>query len=458
MSFDNIPNEWRLPAIGEVCEINPKIKVDDEADVGFMPMSDMPTEYRGKLKFEVKKWHEVKKGYTQFQNGDTLFAKITPCFENGKAGIVRGFPSGVGAGSTEYFVLRPIAQAVVPELLLALVKTKEFLTGGETNMTGSVGHKRVPKEYVENHSLPLPPLAEQEQIAAKLDELLAQVDTIKARLDSIPHILKHFRQSVLAAAVSGKLTEEWKKHNCVNDWVHTNLDSLCESSFYGPRFSKEDYSRSGVPTIRTTDMTENGLIELTSDTPLVQVPKEKLEQFRVKKGDLLVTRTGSIGVMAIFDGDYFAIPSAYLIRFRFKESVEVKYAYYFLTSPIGQQELGLGITAITQPNINAKTIRAIGLDLPSLQEQTEIVRRVEQLFAYADQIEQRVKDAQARVNHLTQSILAKAFRGELTADWRAQNPDLISGDNSAEALLARIRAERESAAGKPKIRKRKERA
>jgi len=78
------------------------------------------------------------------------------------------------------------------------------------------------------------------------------------------------------------------------------------------------------------------------------------------------------------------------------------------------------------------------------EEQTEIVRRVEQLFAYADQIEQRVKDAQARVNHLTQAILAKAFRGELTADWRAQNPELISGENSAEALLKRIKAERES--------------
>jgi type I restriction enzyme S subunit len=80
--------------------------------------------------------------------------------------------------------------------------------------------------------------------------------------------------------------------------------------------------------------------------------------------------------------------------------------------------------------------------LPHIDEQTEIVRRVEQLFTYADQIEQRVKDAQARVNHLTQSILAKAFRGELTADWRAQNSDLISGENSAEALLAKIQAQR----------------
>ena len=90
--------------------------------------------------------------------------------------------------------------------------------------------------------------------------------------------------------------------------------------------------------------------------------------------------------------------------------------------------------------------------LPPVEEQTEIVRRVEQLFTYADQIEQRVKDAQARVNHLTQSILAKAFRGELTAEWREQNPDLISGENSAEALLAKIKAERESYSAKKNTR------
>jgi type I restriction enzyme S subunit len=98
------------------------------------------------------------------------------------------------------------------------------------------------------------------------------------------------------------------------------------------------------------------------------------------------------------------------------------------------KELGLGVTAITQPNINAQTIKSIKLNLPVIEEQTEIVRRVEELFAFADQIEQRV-------NHLTQAILAKAFRGELTAEWREQNPDLISGENSAAALLARIQAE-----------------
>lgn len=120
-----------------------------------------------------------------------------------------------------------------------------------------------------------------------------------------------------------------------------------------------------------------------------------------------------------------------------------EYLYWFLKNYklFNYIEAGSDRTA-GQSGVNKKFLELYPIFLPSLEEQTEIVRRVEQLFTYADQIEQRVKDAQTRVNSLTQSILAKAFRGELTAEWREQNPDLISGENSAAALLDRIKAER----------------
>lgn len=98
-------------------------------------------------------------------------------------------------------------------------------------------------------------------------------------------------------------------------------------------------------------------------------------------------------------------------------------------------------------------IKSLPLILPPLQEQHEIVRRVEQLFAYADTIEKQVNNALTLVNSLTQSILAKAFRGELTAQWRAENPELISGENSAAALLEKIKAERAASGGKKTSRK-----
>ncbi|HFI8026575.1 TPA: restriction endonuclease subunit S, partial [Escherichia coli] len=110
-------------------------------------------------------------------------------------------------------------------------------------------------------------------------------------------------------------------------------------------------------------------------------------------------------------------------------------------------------TTGNMPKINQTVVSNTPINLPSLTEQHEIVRRVEQLFAYADTIEKQVNNALARVNNLTQSILAKAFRGELTAQWRAENPELISGENSAAALLEKIKAERAASGGKKASRK-----
>lgn len=108
---------------------------------------------------------------------------------------------------------------------------------------------------------------------------------------------------------------------------------------------------------------------------------------------------------------------------------------------------------MNQGNVGSQHIQSIVINVPPLPEQAEIVRRVEQLFAYADTIEKQVNSALARVNSLTQSILAKAFRGELTAQWRAENPELISGENSAAALLEKIKAERAASGGKKTARK-----
>jgi Type I restriction modification DNA specificity domain/Type III restriction enzyme, res subunit/Type I restriction enzyme R protein N terminus (HSDR_N) len=268
--------------------------------------------------------------------------------------------------------------------------------------------------------------------------------------------VQRFRQAVLAAATSGQLTEEWRamsdsNSETMSNWKNVTLGDLCESSFYGPRFGKNEYtqSRAGVPTIRTTDMTRDGRINITQDTPKVVVPQDKVEHFRVQKGDLLVTRTGSIGVMAVFEDDYLAIPSAYLIRFRFSPQVLSRYVFYCLMAPSGQERLGLSATAITQPNVNAEAIKRIEIQLPSIDEQYEIVRRVEALFAYADRIEARYTAARAQVERLTPVLLAKAFRGELVP----QDPN----DEPASVLLERIRASRTAAGEKPSRKVRTER-
>lgn len=290
----------------------------------------------------------------------------------------------------------------------------------------------------------LPPLAEQQQIAQKLDELLSQVDILKNRLDAIPNILKRFRQSVLAAAVSGRLTDK------VSSVKSYELGAVAK--FIDYRGKTPTKVSEGIPLITAKNIRQGYI----SREPREYIAESDYLPWMTrgipKVGDVLITTEAPLGNVASIDiAEKFALAQR-AICLQFNEKVVSRFACIYMQSLPFQEALFARATGTTVKGIKASELKKIALSLPPVEEQTEVVRRVEQLFAYADQIEQRVKDARARVNHLTQSILAKAFRGELTVDWRAQNPELISGENSAAALLERIKAEREELKqlGKPK--------
>ncbi|EIY4442029.1 restriction endonuclease subunit S, partial [Salmonella enterica subsp. enterica serovar Kentucky] len=164
--------------------------------------------------------------------------------------------------------------------------------------------------------------------------------------------------------------------------------------------------------------------------------------------------SGSIGRVCLVDENskYVMVRSVALIKLM-QDFVINKYMMYLLQSPLLQKEIEENSKSTAQANLFLGPIKNLGIPLPPVPEQAEIVRRVEQLFAYADTIEKQVNSALTRVNSLTQSILAKAFRGELTAQWRTENPSLISGENSAAALLEKIKAERAASGGKKTSRK-----
>ncbi|HFM2860948.1 TPA: type I restriction-modification system specificity subunit [Escherichia coli] len=298
----------------------------------------------------------------------------------------------------------------------------------------------------------LVPFAEQKIIAEKLDTLLAQVDSTKARLEQIPQILKRFRQAVLGAAVRGKLTEDWRDNSSRSGWREGKLGEFIKKPSYGT--SSKSNKEGLIPVLRMGNLQGGKLdwtdLVYTSDT--IEIEKYKLEY-----NDVLFNRTNSpelVGKTAIYKSEQPAIYAGYLIRVQCLPDLNPDYLNYHLNSILGRQYCySVKSDGVSQSNINAQKLIAYPITVPPLPEQAEIVRRVEQLFAYADTIEKQVNNALARVNNLTQSILAKAFRGELTAQWRAENPELISGENSAAALLEKIKAERAASGGKKASRK-----
>ena len=292
--------------------------------------------------------------------------------------------------------------------------------------------------------VPLPPLAEQKVIADKLDELLAQVESTKARLDAIPAILKSFRQSVLAAAVSGKLTEEWRDTE-IRSWHYHVLKDLCTSISDGDHQAPPKAEK-GVPFLVISNV-NNG--EVNFDKVSRWVPETYYDSLKgIRKpqlNDILYTVTGSLGIPVIVKTNKpFCFQRHIAILKPDHSNVNYQYLELALKAPDTFEHATNVATGTAQKTVSLTSLREFNFYMPPLEEQNEIVRRAEELFAFADKVEAQVNVAQQRVNNLTQSILAKAFRGELTADWRTANPELISGDNSASALLKRIKDEREA--------------
>ena len=454
MSEVNLPEGWAATKISEIADVNPKkIEAAAETMAGFVPMSHAPTNFNGSLSYEEKPWGEIKKSYTNFKDHDVIVAKVTPCFENGKAAIVRVLPNGIGAGSSEFYVIRPATKKISTRLLFSIVKSHKFLNEGAANMTGAVGLRRVPRAFVESFPISLPPLAEQKVIADKLDTLLAQVETTKAGLDHIPEILKTFRQSVLAAAVSGKLSEEWRELNKgFEEWKQVELKEAANIIDPHPSHRTPKVNDGGVPYIGIGDLRDDGSIDFENSRKVsVDVLKEHNERYTLKVGDFVFGKIGTLGKATVLPIgiDYTLSANVILIQ-PIENSTIPRYLQFFLSSPTTMDDIARQANSTSQAAFGIKKMRAFQCKLPRKEEQTEIVRRVEELFAFADSIEQKANAALARVNNLTQSILAKAFRGELTADWRAANPDLISGENSAEVLLEKIKAERETLKKQPK--------
>ena len=307
----------------------------------------------------------------------------------------------------------------------------------------------------------LPPLAEQTRITQKLDELLAQVDTLKARIDAITALLKRFRQSVLAVAISGRLTEKWRAQHVgwVGEgspttaiasstlpvgWSSKPAGDICGFITKGTTPSKEKMTagHGAVPYIKVYNLTFTGELDFSIDPTFVDSSTHSIDLKRsiVKPGDVLMNIVGPpLGKVSIVPATYpeWNINQA-IARFRAGDEISAAYlALCLRTEEVLSHAVSRAKATAGQFNLTLEICRELRLPVPPADEQTEIVHRVEQLFAFADQLERKVQSAKSRIDHLTQSILAKAFRGELVP----QDPN----DEPASVLLARIKAQRAAA-------------
>ncbi|MEZ8368929.1 restriction endonuclease subunit S [Vibrio splendidus] len=367
---------------------------------------------------------------------------------------------------------------------------------------GSTNQVELSKKIVQSTRFPLAPLAEQKRIVEKLDEVLAQVDTIKARLDGIPDLLKRFRQSVLASATSGEISKNWRELNsplisCQDDvvkkvftewckskeaefsrkdkipkndkwkekfpeldfgenpvscWHAINLASVAEVIDPNPSHRMPKYVDDGLPFISSENIVNLSCIDFVKGKKIQEEELEKQKtRYEVRDGTFAFTRIGTIGKSVLLPVPHnYGVSHAMAIVNPFKSLIESRFLILTMNCKSILSQAHEGVQSVGVPDLGIGKMKSFIIPLPSIEEQKEIVRLVDQYFAFADTIEAQVKKAQARVDNLTQSILAKAFRGELVP----QDPN----DEPAEKLLERIAEARKEAEALAKAAKKAEAA
>jgi type I restriction enzyme S subunit len=292
-------------------------------------------------------------------------------------------------------------------------------------------------KYLKEAHFKIAPLNEQIRIADKLDSILAKVDRAQARLDKIPGILKRLRQSVLAAATSGDLTREWREENNLEisfkDYIFDDL--LVELRNGLSTKPKED--NTGTPILRISAVRSMSVNQ--DDIRFLEITKNDLMKYKLKVDDLLFTRyngsldfVGVCGLIRNLEHDNLVYPDK-LIRARLNDQAIPAYIEILFSSP-QMRELVTGCVKTTsgQKGISGKDLKELPLQLPSIEEQKAVIGLVSELFSRADNFEKQYTTAKDRLNCLSQSVLAKAFRGELVT----QNPN----DEPVSELLKRIKS------------------
>jgi len=403
---------WPQKPLSEVVDLNPRLDKSayrDDLEVSFVPMAAVEAGSGRMEVFQAKQLGTVKKGYTPFREGDVLFAKITPCMENGKMAVVPKLKNGLGFGSTEFHVLRP-HEGIHPRYVYYFVSNQSFRREAAHHMTGAVGQKRVPTSFLEDALIPVPLFDDQKRIVAEIETQFSRLDEAVTTLKRVKANLKRYRAAVLKAAVEGKLVPGERP------WTQGELGDIAVSIRNG--YSKKPDADHGTRIFRISAVRP---IELdTADVRYLSGTPADYEPFLVGPGDVLFTRyNGSrdyVGVCARVPMNL--PPTVYpdkLIRVRVPSSTVLPEFLVILASTGRARkyiESKIRTTA-GQSGISGGDLKSLPLELPCVAEQQRIVAKVERRLSVIEELEAAIEANLTRADRLRQSTLTRAFEGKL---------------------------------------------
>lgn len=429
--FD-IPEGWMWCRLKSIVLLNPKNNLDDNLETAFIPMALLDDGYRSSYTYETRLWGEIKKGFTHFAVGDIGIAKITPCFQNRKSAVFTELKNGYGAGTTELSIVRVIDNTLSRKFLLWFFKTAYFIENGVKSFTGTAGQQRIHKDYLAHCAFPLPSLAEQHRIVAKIEELLPLVDRYEQAWTKLEDFNRRFpedmKKSILQQAIQGKLveqrpeegtaqelyaqiqaekrrlikegklkkekplpeiTEDEKPFEIPEGWMWVKLGNIVtvlggKRIPAGRKLSTED---TGHKYIRISDM-KNGSVVTDN---LLYVPVDiypSISKYIIYKDDVYITVAGTIGrvgkIPKELDGANLTENADRLVFFNINQDWLIQ----CLNSVLVQSQIIEVTTKVGQPKLAIKRIQELVIPLPPLAEQKRIVEKLEELLAMCERLKQ----------------------------------------------------------------------
>ena len=399
---------------------------ENETFVSFVPMDAVGEQ--GEIDAsQEKQLSDVYNGYTYFVENDILIAKITPCFENGKGAIARGLKNGVGFGTTEFHVLRPL-QGVSERWLFYLTKCDSFRKIGGSEMLGAGGQKRLPEDFIRNLRVGIPSLPEQEKIATFLDWKTAQIDVLITKKQALIEKLKEKRLAVITRAVTKGLDPSVEFRDSGIAWLgrvpkYWDIKRL--------RFAAEKIEQGWSPQCDNQPAEDEawgvmkvGCVNGDQFDPLENkaLPLElaALPEYELRPKEILVSRANTkelLGSAAIVPENVRSklLLCDKLFRLRPVSGVDEEFLTCYLRTPAARYQYEREATGASgsMQNIGQGTLKNLIVPLPPLDEQKQIYRHISCENAQLDALTERIGSAIARLTEYRTALITAATTGQI---------------------------------------------
>jgi len=431
--FD-IPDTWRWVRVAQIVTLNPKNDLADDLETSFIPMPCVMDGFRNLHTYEVKKWKEIKKGFTHFAEGDIGVAKITPCFQNRKSVIFRNLKNGYGAGTTELTVVRTINETILSEYLLWFFKTEYFIANGVKSFTGTAGQQRIHKDYLATCLIPLPSLTEQKRIVAKIEELLPYVDRYAAAYEKLEQFNAKFpedmKKSILQYAIQGKLveqrleegtgeelyrqiqtekqrlikegkikkekplaeiTEDEKPYDIPDNWTWVRFGDLgsYKKGPFGSAITKSMFVPKGNGAIKVYEQKNAIQKDATLGDYYIRRDyfESKMKGFEVFPGDIIVSCAGTIGETYVMPDEFEeGIINQALMRMKIFEPLYIPYFLTFFDFVLKKNARSSSKGSAIKNIPPFEILKNYLVPIPPLAEQKRIVAKLEEILPLCERL------------------------------------------------------------------------